>query len=159
MEHNEKPQTSPNWSLALSRVSVVILFVVSVLMLLAGPQLLRWLVAHKQLRTDFTGAIPLLYAVSYLCGAAALATLTLLHRFLGRVAAESVFCTANVRALWGISWCCAAVALLALAAGVLVYLPFAFVGAAAGFMALIVRIIQNAFAQAVRMKHELDLTV
>ena len=39
------------------------------------------------------------------------------------------------------------------------YVPFAFLGAAAGFMALIVRVIQIAFAQAVRMKNELDLTI
>ena len=31
--------------------------------------------------------------------------------------------------------------------------------AAAGFMALLVRVLKNAFAQAVRMKNELDYTI
>ena len=39
-------------------------------------------------------------------------------------------------------------------------LPFIFaIGVAAAFMALIVRVIKNAFAQAVKMKDELDYTV
>lgn len=36
---------------------------------------------------------------------------------------------------------------------------FLFLAVAAGFMALIVRVLKNAFAQAVRMKDELDYTV
>ena len=40
-----------------------------------------------------------------------------------------------------------------------IYLPFAFLGVAAAFMALIVRVLKNAFAQAVHMKDELDYTI
>ena len=65
----------------------------------------------------------------------------------------------NVTALRRISLCCAGAAALCLPTGFIVYVPFAFLGAAAGFMALIVRVIQIAFAQAVRMKNELDLTI
>ena len=39
------------------------------------------------------------------------------------------------------------------------YFPFAAVGIAACFMALIVRIVKNVFQQAIAMKSELDLTV
>ena len=50
--------------------------------------------------------------------------------------------------------------MLCLPTGAVVGLPFIFaVGLAAGFMALIVRVVKNAFAQAVRMKDELDYTV
>ena len=41
----------------------------------------------------------------------------------------------------------------------LYYLPFIAVAIAAGFMALIVRIIKNIFQQAIDMKAELDLTI
>ena len=64
-----------------------------------------------------------------------------------------------MQALRRISWCCVGAALLCLPAGVLLYLPFAFLGIAAGFMALLVRVLKNAFAQAVRMKDELDYTI
>ena len=57
-----------------------------------------------------------------------------------------------------ISWCCAGAAVVCLAAAY-IYLPFAFLGVAAAFMALIVRVLKNAFAQAVHMKDELDYTI
>ena len=66
--------------------------------------------------------------------------------------------SANVTALRRISWCCAGAAVVCLAAAY-IYLPFAFLGVAAAFMALIVRVLKNAFAQAVHMKDELDYTI
>ena len=74
------------------------------------------------------------------------------------IKAGQVFTAENIRRMRVVSWCCAAVALVCLAAG-LWFLPF-FVGAmAAAFMALIVRIVKNAFQQAMLMKDELDYTV
>ena len=58
-----------------------------------------------------------------------------------------------------ISWCCTWAAVLCLPVGIWIYLPFAFLAVAAGFMALLVRVLKNAFAQAVRMKDELDYTI
>ena len=49
--------------------------------------------------------------------------------------------------------------MLCLAAVFICYWPFAVLAAAAGFMALLVRVLKNAFAQAVRMKNELDYTI
>ena len=77
---------------------------------------------------------------------------------LTRIEAGAVFVPANVTALRRISWCCAGAAVVCLAAAY-IYLPFAFLGVAAAFMALIVRVLKNAFAQAVHMKDELDYTI
>ena len=77
---------------------------------------------------------------------------------LRRIEAGAVFVPANVTALRRISWCCAGAAAVCLAAAY-IYLPFAFLGVAAAFMALIVRVLKNAFAQAVHMKDELDYTI
>ena len=49
--------------------------------------------------------------------------------------------------------------MLCLASVFICYRPFAVLAAAAGFMALLVRVLKNAFAQAVRMKNELDYTI
>lgn len=69
------------------------------------------------------------------------------------------YCSAAL-ALWRISWCCTWAAALCLPVGAVLGLPFIFaIGVAAAFMALIVRVIKNAFAQAVKMKDELDYTV
>ena len=82
----------------------------------------------------------------------------LLIETLRRIEAGAVFVPANVTALRRISWCCAGAAVVCLAAAY-IYLPFAFLGVAAAFMALIVRVLKNAFAQAVHMKDELDYTI
>lgn len=81
-----------------------------------------------------------------------------LWRLLKNVARGEVFVPANVRCMRIVSWCCAAAAGICLLSAAY-YLPFAFVAVAAGFMALIVRIVKNAFQQAIAMKDELDLTI
>lgn len=82
-----------------------------------------------------------------------------LHRLLAALAAGQVFVPANVKRLRRVSWCCAAASLLCLVSGLWYYLPWLLVAAAAGFMALVVRIVKNCFAQAVAMKDELDFTI
>ncbi|MBR3560022.1 MAG: DUF2975 domain-containing protein [Oscillospiraceae bacterium] len=69
-----------------------------------------------------------------------------------------VFAEENVSHMRVISHCCLLAAVLC-AVSCRYYLPFGFIAVAAGFMALIVRIVKNAFQQAIAMKDELDLTV
>ena len=102
---------------------------------------------------------PVLLVLGYLCAVLAFGMLFSLYKFLRRIEAGQIFVPANVTALRRISWCCVGAAVLCLPAGVGIYLPFAFLGVAAAFMALIVRVLKNAFEQAVRMKDELDLTI
>ena len=94
----------------------------------------------------------------YLCSVFGWICLYRLWRLLGGLRRGQVFVPENVTHLRGVSWCCAAVALICLGAA-LCYLPFLFVAAAAAFMALIVRIVKNVFQQAIAMKDELDLTI
>ena len=86
------------------------------------------------------------------------AALYWLHRLLGSIAAGQIFVPENVRALRAISWCCAAACAVCLAS-TFYYAPWSLAGVAAGFMALLVRVIKNCFEQAVRMKDELDYTI
>ena len=101
---------------------------------------------------------PALLGMGYVCAVLAFVMLVSLYKFLRRIEAGAVFVPANVTALRRISWCCAGAAVVCLAAAY-IYLPFAFLGVAAAFMALIVRVLKNAFAQAVHMKDELDYTI
>lgn len=94
----------------------------------------------------------------YLCSLPAWAALYWLHRLLGSIAAGQIFVPENVRALRAISWCCAAACAVCLAS-TFYYAPWSLAGVAAGFMALLVRVIKNCFEQAVRMKDELDYTI
>lgn len=81
-----------------------------------------------------------------------------LWRLLASIKAGQVFTAENISRIRAVSWCCAAVALVCLLAGIC-YLPFFICAMAAAFMALIVRIVKNAFQQALLMKDELAFTV
>ena len=97
--------------------------------------------------------------VSVYCGSVfAWICLYQLWKLLGNIRSGAVFTAENVRCMRRISWCCLWAALICLVS-TLYYPPFIFLAIAAGFMALIVRIVKNAFQQAVAMKDELDLTI
>lgn len=81
-----------------------------------------------------------------------------LWRLLCAVRQGALFTRENVNHMRVVSWCCFAAAIIC-AFSAVYYLPFAFVAVAASFMGLIVRIVKNAFEQAIYMKDELDLTV
>ena len=143
-------------SITLTRVVVAAAILGSAIMTISGPWLTRWMVTAHALPPR-TG--PVLLVLGYLCAVLAFGMLFSLYKFLRRIEAGQIFVPANVTALRRISWCCVGAAVLCLPAGVSIYLPFAFLGVAAAFMALIVRVLKNAFEQAVRMKDELDLTI
>ena len=126
---------------------------------LSGPRLVSWLMHERELRVSGPAVGAGLLALGYACAALALWMLYNLYTFLRRLEKGEVFVAGNVTALRRISWCCTLAGALCLPTGFVVYLPFAFLGCAALFMALIVRVIKNAFAQAVNMKNELDLTI
>lgn len=143
-------------SILLTRIVVALAFAGSVVMTLCGPRLVRWMVWAHALPPR-TG--PVLLGLGYVCAVFALVMLASLYKFLRRIEAGDIFVAANVTALRRIGWCCVGAAVLCVPAGVGIYLPFAFLGVAAAFMALILRVLKNAFEQAVRMKDELDYTI
>ena len=144
-------------SITLTRCVVVAALIGSIAMTLGGPWVTAWFIAVAGLRPS-TGLTATLLVLGYACAALAIGMLVSLYKFLRRIEAGAVFVPANVTALRRISWCCAGAAVVCLAAAY-IYLPFAFLGVAAAFMALIVRVLKNAFAQAVHMKDELDYTI
>ena len=143
-------------SIILTRVVVAEAIAGCAVMTVCGPWLTRWMVSAHALPP---ASGPVLLGMGYVCAVLAFVMLVSLYKFLRRIEAGAVFVPANVTALRRISWCCAGAAVVCLPAGVGIYLPFAFLGVAAAFMALIVRVLKNAFAQAVRMKDELDYTI
>ena len=97
-------------------------------------------------------------ATIYLCSVFGWLLLWQMWRLLGNIRRGEVFIPGNVRCLRLVSWCCVGAGAVCLASSFF-YLPFAAVAIAAGFMALIVRIVKNVFEQAIRMKDELDYTI
>ncbi len=146
---------SKDKSILLSRCCIV-LFAAALLALDGGGYFAaRWFCAVRSLDR---AALYAMTAAIYLCSVFAWIALWQLWRLLGNLRREAVFTAENVRRLRIVSWCCVGVAAVCFAA-CFFYLPFLFVAIAAGFMALIVRIIKNVFEQAIEMKSELDLTI
>ena len=125
------------------------------IMTVSGPWLTRWMVSAHALPP---ASGPVLLGMGYVCAVLAFVMLVSLYKFLRRIEAGQIFVPANVTALRRISWCCVGAGAVCLVS-CLYYLPFIAVAIAAGFMALIVRIIKNIFQQAIDMKAELDLTI
>lgn len=146
-------------SVTLTRYVVVLVILGSVVMTVCGPWLVRWLTTTRHLNVSGPAVDGVLLGLGYGCAALAFWMLYNLYRFLCRLEQGQVFVPQTVTALRRISGCCAGAAVLCLPVGIVIYLPFCFLAVAAGFMALLVMVLKDAFAQAVRMKDELDYTI
>lgn len=146
---------SKNKSVRLSQICVVVFAAI----LLALDVGCYWAVAwFIQLRRMNWQSGVLMMVTIYICSVFGWLVLARLWQLLRNIRAARVFEAQNVRILRAVSWCCVAVGGVCVLSA-LYYLPFLLVGAAALFMALIVRIVKNVFQQAIDMKDDLDLTI
>lgn len=99
-----------------------------------------------------------LVTVCYFCLPFVLILLLALRHLLKNILRSKVFIYENVKLLRILSWCCVAVALITVISGYF-YLPFYIIGTAAGFFALILRVIKNIFCTAIEIKNENELTI
>lgn len=143
-------------SLLLTRVCVWLSAAALVLLCVSAPWLFSWFIQKRLilppqsrdyfLVTTYTVAVP------------AVVTLYMMNRLLANIRKEEVFTEKNTRYLREMSWCCLAAGLIFLVSS-FYYLPFFALCAAAVFMALILRVIKNVFAQAEEIKKENDYTI
>ncbi len=145
------PEKSAKLSLYLTDAIAVIVVLTAVFC----PQLVNWYLTV----TGKSGILKtVLIASVYSCIPAALVLLFCLRKLLKNIMKNLIFISSNVTLLRVISWCCALVSLITLAAGYF-YMPFYFVGVAAGFFTLIIRVIKNVFSAAMEIKSENELTI
>ena len=135
-------------STKLSLILTDIIFAAAVVVGIFLPFIVGWYIALKAV----------LITVCYCCLPFAAAALLTLRLLLKNILKSEVFVSQNVKFLRILSWCCVAMALIALASGYF-YLPFYIVGTAAGFFALILRVIKNVFCAAIEIKNENELTI
>ena len=146
---------SKNSSIELSR-ACVILFMILLAALDIGCY---WGVGGVvRLRLMNRDSVFLMMVTIYLCSGFGWVLLVRLWQLLNNIRMQLVFDLRNVKLLRQVSWCCVGAGAVCLVS-CLYYLPFIAVAIAAGFMALIVRIVKNIFQQAIDMKAELDLTI
>ena len=113
--------------------------------------------AHPSARAGFGRKIRVVPR-QHLYGGRAAAALYGLWRLLRNISEGEVFIPENVSILRLLSWCCIAAGLVCLFSA-LYYMPFLIVSAAAAFVGLILRVVKNVFAEAVRLKDENDYTI
>lgn len=81
-----------------------------------------------------------------------------MNRLLSNISRNEVFISENTEYLRGLSWCCMAAGIVLGASG-FYYAPFFALCVVAVFMALVLRVIKNVFAQAEEIKNENDYTI
>ena len=146
---------SKNSSIELSRACVILFMILLAALDIGCYWAVGWFVRLRLMNRD---SVFLMMATIYLCSVFGWVLLMRLWQLLQNIRAQLVFDMRNVHLLRQVSWCCVGAGAVCLVS-CLYYLPFIAVAIAAGFMALIVRIVKNIFQQAIDMKSELDLTI
>lgn len=146
---------SKNSSIELSRACVILFMILLAALDIGCYWAVGWFVRLRLMHRD---SVFLMMATIYLCSGFGWVLLVRLWQLLQNIRAQLVFDMRNVHLLRQVSWCCVGAGAVCLVS-CLYYLPFIAVAVAAGFMALIVRIVKNIFQQAIDMKSELDLTI
>ena len=148
-----------NWSkdrsIALSRGCVVLFMILLASLDIGCYWAVKWFVGLRLMNWQY---VFLMMLTIYLCSGFGWVLLVRLGQLLNNIRMQLVFDLRNVKLLRQVSWCCVGAGAVCLVS-CLYYLPFIAVAIAAGFMALIVRIVKNIFQQAIDMKAELDLTI
>lgn len=142
-------------STLLSLIVTVVFLIAALAVMGFGPSIITWYLSVSG-NPDSLRAV-LLWAVYTTCPVG-IAALILLLQLLLNIRAGKVFVARNVSCLRAISWCCALLAALLLAEGCS-YLPLLFLGAAAAFVFLILRVIKNVMAAAVELQSDHELTI
>ena len=138
-------------SIRVTKAVIGIMMAASAVMLVFGPKLTQYCMLRES---------PLLTGrTRYILGILLITCLYALWKLIGRIGEGMVFVEENVRALVVIERVIACAAVICILAGLTCVYSVLFVGLMAVFMALIVRVIRGAFAKAVLMKEELDLTI
>ena len=149
-------------SIILTKFCILALMLVSVIMMFCGKYLIsRFLILTGGAKIDISNEFSfyIITFISYMLGIIALLTLFCMLRFIVNLENDLVFVPQNIKWLRFISYGCLSAGLLLIIATVVYHKLFLVLSLAALFMMLIVRVIKNAFEQAVKMKEELDLTI
>lgn len=144
-----------NKAVKLSAAAVIVFFLLMAAGAVLAPKVAR---LYGQYRALPARSVTALIAAFYCCVVPAMIAMVCLFLLLRNIRLERPFLEENSRLMAVISWCCAAVSLVTLAA-CFWYLPLLFVSAPMAFIFLIVRVVRNCFIAAIQLKEENRLTI
>ena len=149
-------------SIILTKFCILALMVISVIMMFCGRYLIsRFLSMTGGAKINISKELSLyiITFISYILGIIAQVTLFCMLKFVTNLEKDLVFIPQNIKWLRFISYGCLSAGLLLIVVTVVYHKLYLIFSLAALFMMLIVRVIKNAFEQAVKMREELDLTI
>lgn len=140
------------------RLTIICVYVFAAILLLADIFAFKWVRWYVDWRLMSPAVVKKMLITFYTASVFGWVCLWSLFNLLSNISKALVFSESNVRLMRIIAWCCGIAAVIFLLSGAY-YAPFLLVAVAAAFMMLIVRVVRNAFMQAIEMKSELDLTI
>jgi hypothetical protein len=158
-----KPIWKPNYSVTLSLVVTCLSAALLLLAMIFARSLIGQLLGADPRATMGAGyyenwLAQKLTIIFYACCPAGWAAIASLLKLLHNIRAGKIFTRQNVKLLRLLSWCFVFVALVSLAAMYWDLLMCIFF-VAAGFLAVILRVVKNVMAEATALREESDLTI
>ena len=146
-------------SIRVTKIVIGAMMAASIVLLLFGPKVTKYCMIRQSPLFEGTTRYVTSLCCGYVLGILLLVCLYALWKLIGRIGQEMVFVEENVKALVVIERVIAIAAVICIFTVLTCIFSALFVGLMAAFMALIVRVIRGAFAKAVLMREELDLTI
>ncbi len=159
MKHSSANEKRMKSDLMLTKCAIILLSVISIVLMAGGPFCVRWVMRRPSPLFEGEVRYWLMLIGGYVCGALLLYCLYILMKLLKNLEAGAVFVKENVGLLKRVSVIILIASLISLFLGLTCIPSMAAVAVIAAFMALIVRVVRDAFARAVEMQDELDYTI
>ena len=144
-------------SLKMTSLIITIFMVVSICSLIFAYPISLWFCDFSH-SVDAEGKV-FYFTITLLLGfIPAFTSLVCLKKLVKAIENDDTFTLKNIKLLNIISKCCSVACLLCFVSAIY-YIVWCFVGVAAGFMALLIRVIKDTFIRAYEIKTENDLTI
>ena len=149
-------------SIVLSKIFIISFAILGIIVNIFLFKRLRFVLSIPRsldiTKYDFSHLKTLFFATLFPLDILAYSSLYCLYRLLRNISNKEVFINENIKYLRLLSWFCFMVSFVCLLA-TSYYLPFILVTLGSSFLALILRIIKNVFAEAIEIKNENDVTI
>ncbi len=149
-------QWNKDRSVKLSKVCIIIFAVSMIAFVIFASRIFLFLEEENYML--FYGEPRRFSVIIYFLAVPAATALAGLWKLLANIEKNKVFVEYNVKILRILSWWCFLAAIICIVSSIW-YFSFLIVGAAAGFVGILLRVVKNVFARAVDIKAENDYTI
>lgn len=154
-----KPQNYEDFSIVLTKICLISLFIGAVGLLSTGTWVVDLAIIYPSPFLHGSARYLSMLVIGYSIGFMSLIFLYHLYSLVSRIGKEQIFIEKNVRCLQILGWEAAAITLLSFLMGVTCYIPMLLITASGLALTLVIRVIRNAFGKAVQLQDTVDFTI